>query len=326
MKYWKKSSPRLGLPAAILIAALAAGAGLPALAGAQSWNSMHASLQSSQAKSPDASANSSDYVGADTCKACHEDLYNNWAKTAHWKTMLDTKGGPSHQGCEGCHGPGAAHVAGGGDVSKIFAFEKHTPKEINDRCMTCHAGGTDHMNAINSEHTKSDISCISCHSPHHAETKEFLLVKAQPELCYSCHLDKKAQFEMPFHHRVNEGLVQCTDCHNPHGTVRASQVRTSAAQDAVCFTCHEDKRGPFVFEHEPVKVEGCESCHTPHGSPNVHLLKVSNVNLLCLSCHTTSFANAPGAPSFHNQAAQYQACTLCHTQIHGSNVDHTLFK
>jgi hypothetical protein len=21
---------------------------------------------------------------------------------------------------------------------------------------------------------------------------------------------------MPFHHRVNEGLIQCTDCHNPH--------------------------------------------------------------------------------------------------------------
>jgi DmsE family decaheme c-type cytochrome len=125
---------------------------------------------------------------------------------------------------------------------------------------------------------------------------------------------------------VNEGLVQCTDCHNPHGTVAAKQVRTSAAQDTVCFTCHADKRGPFVFEHEPVKVEGCESCHTPHGSPNTHLLKISNVNLLCLSCHTTSFANAPGAPSFHNQAAQYQACTLCHVQVHGSNVDHTLFK
>ena len=26
-------------------------------------------------------------------------------------------------------------------------------------------------------------------------------------------------------------------------------------------------------------------------------------------------------PSFHNQATKYQACTLCHTQIHGSNFD-----
>jgi len=274
------------------------------------------------------SAPSSDYVGAETCKTCHEDIYNSWEKTPHWKTTLDTKGGPARQGCEACHGPGAAHVAGGGDVTKIFTFKKASTKEVNERCMTCHAGGTQHMDAINSEHTKSDVSCIACHSPHHAAPGqgEFMLTKAQPELCYSCHLNKKPEFDMPFHHRVNEHLVLCTDCHNPHGTVEAKQVRTSAAQDAVCYTCHADKRGPFVFEHEPLKIEGCESCHTPHGSPNAHMLKMSQVNLLCLSCHTSSFANAPGAPSFHNQAAQYQACTLCHTQVHGSNVDPTFFK
>jgi DmsE family decaheme c-type cytochrome len=311
--------------AIILFAAPKAGA-RPGTGYAQASNAAQSRAASPQAKTPVAPADSGDYVGAETCKTCHEDLYNSWEKTAHWKTMLDTKGGPSRQGCEGCHGPGAAHVAGGGDRTKIFIFKEHSAKEIDARCMTCHASGTQHMNAINSVHAKSDVSCISCHSPHHAQTQEFLLVKAQPQLCYSCHLQQKSQFEMPFHHRVNEGLVQCSDCHNPHGTVVAKQVRTSAAQDAVCFTCHADKRGPFVFEHEPVKVEGCESCHTPHGSPNAHMLKMSNVNLLCLSCHTTSFANAPGAPSFHNQAAQYQACTLCHAQVHGSNVDPTLFK
>ena len=54
------------------------------------------------AASPDVSK----YVGAETCKTCHEEIYNSWAKTPHWKTTLDTKGGPSHQGCEDCHGPG----------------------------------------------------------------------------------------------------------------------------------------------------------------------------------------------------------------------------
>jgi DmsE family decaheme c-type cytochrome len=187
------------------------------------------------------------------------------------------------------------------------------------------------MNAINSIHTQNNVSCISCHSPHMPQTKEFLLAKAQPELCYSCHLQQKAQFEMPFRHRVNEGLVQCSDCHNPHGTVGPKQVRTSAIQDAVCFTCHTDKQGPFVFEHEPVKIEGCASCHIPHGGANVHMLRVSNVNLLCLQCHTNSLmngktGNAPGTPSFHSQQTFFKSCTLCHVQIHGSNFDPTFFK
>jgi len=132
---------------------------------------------------------------------------------------------------------------------------------------------------------------------------------------------------MPFHHRVNEGLIQCSDCHNVHGTVKPKQVRTSSTQDVVCFTCHTDKQGPFVFEHEAVKLEGCQSCHVFHGGPNAHMLKVSNVNLLCLQCHTqSSFSGAPGTPSFHNQNTFFQACTLCHSQIHGSNFDQTFFK
>ncbi|HWO29472.1 MAG TPA: DmsE family decaheme c-type cytochrome [Candidatus Acidoferrum sp.] len=279
-------------------------------------------------QNPPASASApSEYLGAEVCKTCHEDIYNAWEKSPHWKTTLDTKGGPSHQGCESCHGPGSAHVAGGGDVTKIFVFKDHSTKEIDARCLTCHAGATEHMNAINSLHSKNDVSCVSCHSPHHAETKEFLLVKAQPQLCYSCHLAKKAEFDMPFHHRVNEGLIQCTDCHNPHGTVRPHQVRSSSTQDAVCFTCHTDKQGPFVFEHQPVKVDGCQSCHLVHGGPNPHMLKLSNVNLLCLQCHTTSsFSGAPGAPSFHNQASLFQSCVLCHSAIHGSNFDPTFFK
>ncbi len=111
------------------------------------------------------------YLGAEVCKTCHEDIYDNWEKTPHWKTTLDTKGGPSHQGCESCHGPGSAHVAGGGDITKIFTFKNASTKEINDRCLTCHAGGTEHMNALNSVHTKNDVSCIACHSPHHAVDK-----------------------------------------------------------------------------------------------------------------------------------------------------------
>ena len=90
------------------------------------------------ASPPVASALSSDvskYVGAETCKTCHEEIYNAWEKTPHWKTTLNTKGGPSKQACEGCHGPGADHVAGGGDKTKIFVFEGKSRQETSARCL-----------------------------------------------------------------------------------------------------------------------------------------------------------------------------------------------
>ena len=281
--------------------------------------------QALQNASPQAQG-TSQYAGADTCKTCHEDAFQGLEKSRHWDISLKTKGSAEVHGCEACHGPGAAH-AEDADPKKIFGFTTASAKEINQRCLECHSSGKDHMNFSRSAHSENNLSCVSCHSAHHGKTNQFLLIKAQPTLCYSCHLRVKPQFNMPFHHRVDEGLVQCADCHNPHGGFVGKQLRSAAARDSVCFTCHADKQGPFVFEHQAVKTEGCVSCHSPHGSPNPRLLKTSNINILCLKCHTAStFSSATGTPDFHNQAAQYQSCTICHTQIHGSNFDRHLLK
>jgi DmsE family decaheme c-type cytochrome len=274
-----------------------------------------------------AQAPESDFVGAEVCKACHEDVYNNFEKTPHWKTTYDTRGGESKQGCEGCHGPGRAHAESGGDKTKIFIFKNVSAQKSSERCLTCHSMGEDHSNFLRSQHLKNNVSCVDCHSPHHSKDVAHLMKDAQPQLCYNCHGEVKPAFSKPFHHRVNEGLVKCSDCHNPHGGFLTRQLRSTAAQDTVCFTCHTDKAGPFAFEHAPVKTEGCIACHTPHGSSNPRLLKRSQVNLMCLECHTlTVDSAAPSIPSFHNQAQKYQACTMCHTAIHGSNSDHFLFR
>lgn len=269
----------------------------------------------------------SQFVGWEACTACHEDIGKNYETTPHYKTVLDTRGGPAKQGCEACHGPGAEHVAGGGDKSKITVFPELRTKQVSERCLSCHQYGLEHSNFARAAHANNDVSCINCHSIHKAKEKQFLLAKAQPELCYSCHLDKKAEFNKPFHHRVNEKLVKCTDCHNQHGGFLTAQLRATNAQDTTCFKCHAEKAGPFVFEHPPVKIEGCVACHTPHGSTTPRLLRRTQVNLLCLECHTlTSEIAGPGIPTFHNQSQKYQACTMCHTQIHGSNHSSVFFR
>jgi DmsE family decaheme c-type cytochrome len=260
------------------------------------------------------------YLGVDVCKTCHSDLYEkNFENTPHFKTTLR-----SGHGCESCHGPGSAHVEGGGDVTKILSFKKLSPQEVNTRCLSCHGETHEQRHFASSAHASNDVGCLDCHSPHHATEAEHLLIRAQPALCYGCHTSTKADFARPYHHRVEEGLVQCADCHNVHGTTTLRQVRTLPSGDFVCFKCHADKQGPFVYEHVPVKTEGCSSCHTPHGSTNSRLLRVSQVNLLCLQCHTFP-VQGPQGPA-HNQAAKYQACTMCHTAIHGSNASSVFFR
>ena len=284
---------------------------------------------SGQSAGADSASEAPKYVGSDTCKTCHEELYNAWAQTPHWKTTLmnesvKTSSGAVHPGCEGCHGPGAEHVAGGGDKSKIYIFSEHSREQNSARCLTCHGESHKQSHFAESAHSSSEVGCLDCHSPHHAKEKEHMLVQSQPQLCYGCHTAAKADFAKPYHHRVEEGLVQCNDCHNPHGTATLRQVENQPSGDAVCYKCHVDKQGPFVYEHVPVKTEGCSSCHTPHGSTNPRLLKVSVVNMLCLQCHT--FPTASPAGPVHNQSAKYQACTMCHNQIHGSNFSDVFFK
>ena len=177
-------------------------------------------------------------------------------------------------------------MSGGGDVSKIISFKKMSSAQANRTCLSCHGEKREQAHFAESAHANNNVGCIDCHSPHHSETRQFLLVKQQPLLCYGCHTSTKADFSKPYRHRVNEGLVTCSDCHNVHGTGTVRQVRTTPNGDAACFKCHADKQGPFVYEHVPVKTEGCTSCHTPHGSTNPRFLRVSHVNFLCLQCHT----------------------------------------
>jgi DmsE family decaheme c-type cytochrome len=197
-------------------------------------------------------------------------------------------------------------------------------KDVNAHCLSCHGANHEQRHFSTSSHANNDVGCLDCHSPHHAKETQSLLVRAQPDLCYGCHTSAKADFAKPFHHRVDEGLIQCSDCHNTHGTTTLRQVRTLPSGDQICVKCHVDKQGPFVYEHVPVKTEGCNSCHTPHGSTNPRFLRVSQINLLCLQCHTFP-VQGPAGPT-HNQATKYQACTMCHAAIHGSNSSSVFFR
>ncbi len=259
--------------------------------------------------------NVSAYAGAETCALCHADLSRKFADNPHSRLAL--LHGGSGVTCEGCHGPGQAHVESGGDVTKIRQLSKLTPKQVDTTCLGCHAGA--HPNFERSQHARAGVGCTSCHSVHSPGSEAQLLKVAQPQLCYQCHTDMKAAFSAPFHHKVNEGLVKCSDCHDVHGTFGNNNIRSTADQNAICTKCHAETRGPFVFEHATVKGEGCLGCHSPHGSQNARLLNVPNVNQLCNQCHSPVAAGT--VHGLNAGSADVQPCISCHTMIHGSNIN-----
>ncbi|MBY0508459.1 MAG: DmsE family decaheme c-type cytochrome [Bryobacteraceae bacterium] len=273
-------------------------------------------------------ADAKGFVGANACRTCHPDVNRDFFRNAHYQGQVAS--------CEGCHGPGQAHIEGRGDKTKIFAFSQKTARQTLDRCLTCHSKSMARSNIRRSEHTQADVVCASCHSIHKPATPKFLLAKKQIDLCGSCHAPVRAQFSMPFKHRVNEGVMQCSDCHNPHGTdaptwrmgQRPRLVAQAQGNEEACLKCHVEKRGPFVFEHAGVRIDGCETCHSPHGSMNARLLKRPVTFTLCLECHNGAgnFGRqgdgiAVQSPSHNMADPRYQNCTTCHVKIHGSNGD-----
>lgn len=280
--------------------------------------------------------NANEFVGSAVCKTCHPDMWLNFYKNPHYKSVSSGKEPPERTGCEGCHGPGKAHVEARGGKATIRAFSTMTPKKVLDACLTCHSKNFSQGQIRRSAHTEADVACTACHSIHRSPTPKYLLVKKQADLCYGCHLPVRAQFSMPFKHRVNEGFMTCTDCHNPHGTPaptwrmgdRPRMVDTALANEEPCLKCHSDKRGPFTFEHPAVRGEGCERCHNPHGSTNAKLLRRPVVFTVCLECHNGAgnFGRQGDGifmqSSSHNMAdPRFQNCTTCHVRIHGSNAD-----
>ena len=268
------------------------------------------------------------YAGAETCKLCHEEIYGTFRKTPH--AVLANKA------CESCHGSGVKH-ADSVSPADIVNPGKLSSEKFNQACLVCHANRKTPQGRIVSGHASNQIACSSCHSVHGADGKP-LVARRNAEInsqCAGCHISVWAAFQKPYKHRLPEAAMSCVDCHNPHASSQPQAMRASFANEPGCFRCHGDKRGPFTFEHAPVRMEGCGSCHEPHGSANPRMLTRHEVKFTCLECHANKPvpANNPQGnlgsvpPAFHDlRSPRYQNCTVCHNKVHGSYVNRAFLR
>jgi DmsE family decaheme c-type cytochrome len=272
------------------------------------------------------------YIGSEICQACHEDIYDALLKSPHRSVDTDKRRGWEGRACESCHGPGQKH-AESADATLIRNPAKLSAPEVDKTCLGCHLNQPTHVGRLESSHMKDQIPCTSCHQVHGPSALVQRKLTAINQQCAGCHVNIWAQFQRPNHHKLPEGAMSCVDCHNPHGSIRPAMNQVFGANEPGCLSCHGDKRGPFTFEHGPVRFEGCATCHEPHGSANPRMLVRQEVRFMCLECHASlPTLNTTGTigvvpPSFHDlRSPRFQNCTVCHQKIHGSYIDRNLLR
>ena len=214
-----------------------------------------------KATPPTAQQAAGEYVGQDTCVFCHEK--QEYKGTAHG-LKSNPKTPASTHGCESCHGPGKAHVDGGGDKTKIVVLTALTPQRASETCVTCHDRKT-HALWTGSQHDQRNVGCVSCHSVHTPKGPKQIKAASEPELCSTCHRNIVNRLHRFNHMPVREGKIECSSCHNPHGSTNTKLLKTGTTVDEACTSCHAEKRGPYLWEHAPV-ANACVTCHDPHGS------------------------------------------------------------
>ena len=264
------------------------------------------------------------------CTVCHNESWRTPVLSIY-QSKMGVAGDPRTPSCQSCHGASEGHLKQGPGTSPDVVFKKG-PFPVSDdkvrtgQCITCHKGmARTHWEG--SQHSNNQVACNDCHQSHTAKDR-VLVKRTQPEVCFACHREQRADTLKISTHPIRAGKIACSDCHNPHGSSGPSMVKKNTINET-CFTCHAEKRGPFLYEHLAV-VENCANCHLPHGS-NISPLLVSRSPWLCQSCHDGqhSSENPLGRNAAGNQAgftgtnpsnqATGRGCLNCHSQIHGSN-------
>jgi DmsE family decaheme c-type cytochrome len=273
-----------------------------------------------QAQTPEPAAKAHEAFDVSDCKTCHEKVFSRFETTPHASVAGS---------CGSCHGDVASHLKSNlekGEPGPVDAISMKTRKaaDINKTCLGCHEK-SHHPTWYGSAHDRRGVSCTDCHSVHWPKSaKSQLKTESDPDTCYACHSAIRAQSLRTSHHPVREGLMTCASCHNPHDGSRPKMIKADWTNE-LCYQCHTEKRGPFFWEHAPVR-ENCLNCHNPHGSNHDKLL-VSQQPWLCQRCHLNTRhpgtfynnVNAAGTlPTASNRAVEH-ACKNCHQNVHGGN-------
>ncbi len=135
-------------------------------------------------------------------------------------------------GCEACHGPGAQHIASGGDPKAIGNPARLNAVELNQFCGTCHRRPPE------PDETEDDRIAVGAKFDYSNRWN----MRHQP-----AYLSQSACF------RASGGALSCLTCHDAHSAASLP----AADYDARCLQCHRQ------VKHSTAVQGACVTCHMP---------------------------------------------------------------
>jgi len=219
------------------------------------------------------------------------------------------KGGSRHaaldSGCDACH---VIHKTGDPGQPE---FASHLTKPAPKLCLDCHDASDEGIRKAHQNQPLASADCLSCHDPHQSRSpkllqaflhnpfenkmcdschqpakdgKVVLTASDTKALCVTCHEEQAKQIaSAKVQHQGAQG--DCTTCHNPHAGKAPGFLQPDPV--SACLACHSDQAAEFKKKHlhQPAFEQACSICHVAHGNNNAKLLRVADVNALCLECH-----------------------------------------
>lgn len=238
------------------------------------------------------------------------DVKENLCLSCHTTGLNVPEKGSRHaaldMGCETCH---VTHKVGADPTVENL---NHLTKPAPALCVDCHDPKDADLQKAHQNQPFGTADCLQCHDPHqsaapklmakfmhppfadkqcevcHAPAKDGKVVLTQADaksLCVTCHGEQAKQIETAkVQHPGAAG--DCTDCHSPHASRTPGLPKTNGVE--ICLTCHTEQAEMLKTKkilHRPAFQDGCGTCHDAHGNDNEHLLRVKDINTLCLECH-----------------------------------------
>ena len=177
-------------------------------------------------------------------------------------------------GCEACHGPGSAHILGGGDPEYILAPSSLDTEASNELCEQCHVRTTSSPNGTFGFPYRDDVLANwipgwteapleDYYEDHAGLWPDGVTSKQHHQQFEDLYQSSKPTF--PFH------PIKCVECHSPHRGGKhmvvtrivdeGLTISTENDNNTLCLACHathgafEEITPEMVAEYEENKVE-----------------------------------------------------------------------